>query len=211
MGVLTDRFPDDIAYGAEGGWAGWLVTIITHAGGQETAHLDDPYARGRWNVARAIEELNLHEAARRHFVKARASYHHFRFKDWSDYQVDRTGDDRGVLTGSGTSWQIGKSYGADDATYKYVRPINRIVDDSESIWKNGVLQVQNTDYTIDNDTGIVTSLSSWTGATLEVSCEFDVLCRYDVDRLAATMPTRHAAGELMIQWQDIDIVEVRED
>jgi uncharacterized protein (TIGR02217 family) len=210
MGILTDPYPEDIAKGAEGGWAGWLVTIVSHAGGHETPHLDDPHPRGRWNVARAVEALGKHEVARRHFIKARGPFHHFVFKDHSDHTCTRTGADRGALVGAGTSWQLHKDYGADDATFHYARRLYRIVALTDQIWRNGALQARGSDYTIDNATGIVTSAVSWTGATLEAACQFRVLCRYDTDRLAARVMARAPTGVLKMHWADIDIVGVRE-
>jgi uncharacterized protein (TIGR02217 family) len=209
MGILSGRFPDDISVGAEGGWPGWMVTIIGHAGGQETANLDDPESRGRWNVARVVEEQSLHDIARRFFIRARGPYHYFRFKDHADFEAPRTGDDKGLLLGSGTSWTVNKVY-ADSDEFEYIRRLYRIVDGSERIWRNGALQTRTTHYTIDNDSGIVTSLSSWTGDTLEIECEFDVLCRFDMDRLSARLEFRQQDSVLHLQWPDIDIVEVRE-
>jgi uncharacterized protein (TIGR02217 family) len=209
MGILTGRFPEDISVGAEGGWAGWLVTIVEHAGGQETAHLNDVESRGRWNCARVVEDEALHNVARRFFIRARGSFHHFRFKDHADFECARTGDDKGLLMGSGTAWTIHKSY-ADSDTFEYVRRLYRIVSGTDQIWRNGTLMVRNTDYSIDNDTGEITASGEWDGDTLEVACEFDILCRFDMDRLSARLEFRQNDGTLYLQWPDIDIVEVRE-
>lgn len=210
MGVLAERFPDDIARGAEGGHGIWQNTIVAHQGGYETPNLDWQDARGEWNVARAIEFTGKHELARSHYYKARGTFHYFRFKDWLDFRCARTGDDKGRLTGSTTAWQINKVYGSDEAGFEYVRPLKRIVAGSELVWRNGVLQTRTTHYTIDNDTGIVTSLVSWAGSTLEVSCEFDVLCRYDTPQFAPRLVHRRSDGQMLFEWADIRIVEVRE-
>jgi uncharacterized protein (TIGR02217 family) len=210
MGILADRFPDDIARGAEGGHGIWKTTIVGHEGGYETPNLDWQDARGEWNVARALELTGLHEAARSHYYKARGIYHRFRFKDWHDFQCPRTGDDKGRLTGTTTAWQINKVYGTDEAAFEYVRPLKRIVAGTVRIWKNTTLQAITTDYTVDNDTGIVTSLTSWAGATLEVSCEFDVLCRYDVPAFKPKLEFRMHDSKMLFRWDDITIVEVRE-
>jgi uncharacterized protein (TIGR02217 family) len=210
MGILAGRYPDVIAAGAEGGRAHFKTTIVPHEGGQETPHLDWTDLRGEWNVSRAIEESGEHELARRHFIKARGSFHHFRFKDHADFECTRTGDDLGRLTGSTTAWQINKVYGADEPTFEYVCPLKRIVDGSVQVWKDSVLQTPTTHYTVDNDTGIITSTSSWAGTTLEVACEFDILCRYDTQRLSARLVHLYANGAKLMEWPDIDIVEVRE-
>lgn len=209
MGIIA-RFPDDIASGADGGHGIWKSTIVSHEGGFETPNLDWQDARGEWNVARAIEFTGKHEAARSHYYKARGMYHWFRFKDWLDFICARTGNDRGRLTGTTTTWQINKVYGADEASFEYVRPLKRIVAASEQIWFNSVLQVRTTNYTINNDTGVVTSGVSWAGGTLEVSCEFDVLCRYDTPQFKPTLVHRRSDSQMLFRWDDIQIVEVRE-
>lgn len=209
MGILTGWYPDDIARGAVGGHGIWRNTIVGHQGGYETPNLDWQDARGEWNVARAIERYSKHEVARSHYYKARGTYHYFRFKDWLDFACARTGNDKGRLTGSGTAWQINKVYGSDDASFEYVRPLYRIKD-SLQIWRNGSLQTLTTHYTVNMDTGGVTSAASWTGDTLEVACNFGVLCRYDTPQFAPRLVHRKVGGELLLQWADISIVEVRE-
>jgi uncharacterized protein (TIGR02217 family) len=210
MGILAGRFPDVIAAGAVGGHGLWNTTIITHQGGYETPNLDWQDARGEWNVARAIELTETHELARSHYYKARGMYHRFRFKDWLDFLCPRTGTDKGRLTGTTTTWQINKVYGTDEATFEYIRPLKRIVAGSEQIWLNGVARTRTTHYTIDNDTGIVTSLASWSGGTLEVSCEYDVLCRYDTPAFKPTLVHKYTDSRMLFDWADIKIVEVRE-
>lgn len=208
MSELAERFPDCISFGAYGGWPSWLVTIVAHAGNVETRNLDDPHPLGRWNFANAVKELTDHRQVYNHFIKARGQFHTFRFKDHADFECDRVGNAQGRLVGSGTAWHMGKVYGADEPSFEYVRELNRIVAGTESIWVNTVLQVRNTDYAIDNDTGDVVSSSSWSGATLEMSCEFDVHCRYDVSRLDVSMVSRAGAGDLLVSWSDVDVVEV---
>lgn len=211
MGILAGRFPDDIAAGAIGGHMHWQITRVDHQGGFETPNLDWQDARGEWNVARAIEEGGLHEIARGHYAKTRGGFHYFRFKDYSDFEVERDNTvEYGRLTGSTTAWQINKVYGGDEPDFEYVRPLKRIVAGTLQIWKNNALQTETTHYTVDLDTGIVTSLTSWAGATLEVACEFDVLCRYDTPQLRARLVHRNSRNVNLLQWDDIDIVEVRE-
>lgn len=210
MGILADRYPDDIARGAEGGHGIWQSTIVRHEGGFETPNLDWEDAKGEWNVSRAIALTGKHEIARSHFYKARGTFHYFRFKDHTDFECDRTGDDKGRLTGSTTTWQINKVYGTDESTFEYVRPLKRIVAGTLQIWVDGTLKTIATHYTVDNDTGIVTSLSSWAGSALEVACEFDVLCRYDTPKFSPKVVLKRPNGDLLMDWADINIVEVRE-
>lgn len=208
MAELTQRYPDCIAVGAEGGHGYWPVEIIEHSGGQETATLMSADARGRWNVSRIVEETGQFELARSHFYKARGRFHYFRFKDHHDFTCSKTGNERGRLVGSATTWQMSKVYGADESGFEYVRSLYRIVAASESIWRNGALQTRGADYTITNNGGVVTSAVSWSGSSLEMSCEFDCLCRYDTERVNAVVMFRRGNGSYAIDWSGIDIVEV---
>lgn len=210
MGTLAGRFPDDIARGASGGHGYWSTSIVESVGGQVTANQVWQYARGRWDVARAIEQTGKHELARAHFYKARGRRHTFRFKDWLDFRCARTGTDKGRITGAGTAWQCAKAYGTDDVTYEYVRPLKRIVSLTDQIWRNGTLQTRGSDYTIAIDTGVITSAISWTGATLELACDFDVLCRYEIDEFAPRLVFRSSDAEMLFEWDSIKIVEERE-
>lgn len=209
MGVIASRLPEDIEKGAEGG-LGWQNTIVGHQGGFETPTLDWLDARGEWSISRALERTGRHEEARRHLYKCRTSFHYFRFKDWMDFGCTRTGVDRGRLTGGTTAWQVNKVYGTDEPAFEYVRPAKRLVAGTLKVWRNTTLQVLTTDYTVNMDTGVITSVVSWAGSTLEVACEFDVLCRYDTQRLNARLVHRRPDGQQLIKWDDIRIVEVRE-
>lgn len=210
MATLPGRFPDDIARGAEGGHGHFSTTIVTSAGGYEARNQNWSAARGRWNVGFAVKQNALHEVARAHFYKARGAYHTFRFKDWDDFRAARTGVDKVRLTGSTTAWQLNKVYGSDDATNEYIRPLKRIVSGSLRVWRNNTLQTVATHYTINHDTGVVTSLASWAGDTLEAECEFDVLCRYELDEFTARLVYRRSDADMLSLWDNIAIVEVRE-
>ncbi len=210
MAVLTQRFDEAVERGAAGGHGHFRTVVVVGAGGFEDRNQEWEDARGRWNVGRAIEATGQHEEARRLFYKARGQLHDFRFRDWNDFQCARTGDDKGRLTGSGTAWQANKVYGADEPSYEYVRPLYRIESGSDQIWRNGALQARGADYTIDVDTGVVTSAISWTGATLEFACRFDVLCHFEFDEFTARAIYRRSDADLLFKWDDIRIVETRE-
>jgi uncharacterized protein (TIGR02217 family) len=213
MGTLTERFPVDIARGAEGGHGHFKTTIATGHGGYEDRNGEWEDARGRWNVGRAVERSGKHERVRAHFYKARGALHDFRFKDWHDFTATRTAtssNEKGRLTGSGTAWQVGKVYGADEATFEYVRPIYRLVAGTLQIWRNNTLQTLTTHYTVNENTGAVTSVSSWTGDTLECAFQFDVLCRYELDEFSARLAHRTPNAVMLFDWSRIAIIEVRE-
>lgn len=208
--TLPGRFPDDIARGAEGGHGHFKTTIVVGHGGHEDRNQEWQDAKGRWTVGRAIELNSAHETARAHFYRARGALHDWRFKDWHDFTATRAGTDRGRLTGATTAWQINKVYGTDDATHEYIRPLHRIVAGTLQVWRNASLQTVSTHYTVNMDTGVLTSLSSWAGDTLEVACQFDVLCRYEIDEFNASLLYRRSDAAMHFRWDGIAIVEVRE-
>lgn len=210
MAVVTQRFDEDIEKGAEGGHGHFKTGVVVGDGGFEDRNQEWEDAKGRWNVGRALEVTRKHEKARRLFYKCRGQLHDFLFKDWHDFTIARTGDDRGRLTGSTTAWQINKVYGADEATFEYVRPIYRIRASTLQVWRDTTLQTLTTHYTLNASTGVITSASSWAGSTLEVACQFDVLCHFEVDEFNARLVHRRPDGTLLIKWDRIGIVETRE-
>lgn len=211
MGILASRFPDLIARGAEGGHGHFKTNVVVSHGGQEDRNQEWEDARGRWNVSKAIERTRQHALARSHFYKARGALHDFRFKDWHDFECARTGVDRGRLSeAAGGTLQVNKVYGTDEPDFEYVRPLYRLVAGTLLIWRNDALQTLGVNYTVNLDTGRVTPSVSWSGDTLEVACQFDVLCHYEADEFVAKLVHRRQDGDMLFLWDRIAIVETRE-
>jgi uncharacterized protein (TIGR02217 family) len=210
MAVVAQRFDEDIERGAEGGHGHFKTGVVVGDGGFEDRNQEWEDARGKWTVSRALELTGKHGIARRLFYKCRGRLHDFLFKDWHDFIVSRDGDDRGRLTGSGTTWQINKVYGADEPTFEYVRPLYRIRASTLQVWRDGALQTLTTHYTLNASTGVITSTSSWAGSTLEVACEFDVLCHFEFDEFIAKLAHRLPDDDRLWKWERIQIVETRE-
>ena len=73
-------------------------------GGHEQRQGNWSAGRGRWNVATGLQDDN-DLAVLIAFFRARAGrLHAFRFKDWSDYQLDR--QVIGTTGGGDATWQI---------------------------------------------------------------------------------------------------------
>jgi uncharacterized protein (TIGR02217 family) len=223
MGFLATKFPDVIARGATGGHAHFQTEIVELLSGRESATSLWQFSRGRWNVSQGLKaakpdgtlapSARRHEAARDMLYMARGRRHHFRFKDWADHVCHRA-NGRLVLI-SGNAYRIAKVYGSEVA-HEYVRTLTRPVAGTVQVWIGGVLQVggytvdtSSTDF-VDGTTGVLT-FSSPPGGALEVACEFDVPCRFDVDRVDTTLVHRNGFdGTSFIEWDNIAIVEVRE-
>jgi uncharacterized protein (TIGR02217 family) len=217
MGFLTTRFPDLIASGATGGHGYWQTTIPQTVGGYETPNLDSADARGRWNISHGlkvalpdgsiVEDRRRHEVARDFYYMARGKFHRFRFKDYTDFFCHRNHGKLVLI--SGNTYQASRVYG-NEVAFQYVRRLTRLVENTVSVWVNGVLQSIPGDVAVDINTGRCVFASSPGAATLEFSAHFDVPCRFDSEQYDARLVYRSGAGANFIEWQDINIVEVLE-
>ena len=200
------RFPDRIAEGAEGG-PEFSTSVIVSSGGHEQRQGNWSVGRGRWNVATGLQDDN-DLAVLIAFFRARAGrLHAFRFKDWSDYQLDR--QLIGTTTGSLATFPISKTYvsGATAVTRSITRPVAGTV----RCWVDGVersLGAGSSQFQVNLATGVITlgsALAGTTGQAIEAACEFDVPARFDTDAL----PLRLTAFQIG-EWSDIPVVEIRE-
>ncbi|WP_198368475.1 DUF2460 domain-containing protein [Roseomonas rosulenta] len=200
------RFPDRIAEGAEGG-PEFSTSVIISSGGYEQRQGNWSAGRGRWNVATGLQDDN-DLAVLIAFFRARAGrLHAFRFKDWSDYQLDR--QVIGTTGGGDATWQILRTYtsGPTSVTRSITRPVSGTV----RCWVNGTersLGTGSSQFQVNLATGVITlgsALAGTTGQAIEAACEFDVPARFDTD----TLPLRLTAFQIG-EWSDIPVVEIRE-
>ena len=200
------RFPDRIAEGAEGG-PEFSTSVIVSSGGHEQRQGNWSAGRGRWNVATGLQDDN-DLAVLIAFFRARAGrLHAFRFKDWSDFVLDRALI--GTTGGSATSFPILKTYvsGPSSSARRITRPVAGTV----RCWVNGTersLGAGSSQVQVNLATGVITlgsALAGTTGQAIEAACEFDVPARFDTD----TLPLRLTAFQIG-EWSDIPVVEIRE-
>lgn len=191
--ILDQRFPDRISFGATGG-PEFQTDIVMVASGQEFRNGNRALALRRYDVAHAARREDLGHELLAFFHVARGRLYPFRFKDWVDYQC--ASGDGGFEDIGGGSYRFVKRYvaGAD----QYERRIPMVIADTLTI-------VGNAGGTIDADTGI---LSGGSGTPTGWSGEFDVLCRFDVDRMEQLTITRSKSHGLILGWQSIPLVEV---
>ncbi|MBB5691776.1 DUF2460 domain-containing protein [Roseomonas alkaliterrae] len=200
------RFPDRIAEGAEGG-PEFSTSVIVSSGGHEQRQGNWSAGRGRWNVATGLQDDN-DLAVLIAFFRARAGrLHAFRFKDWSDYQLDR--QVIGTTGGGDATWQILRTYTSGPTSV--TRTITRPVAGTVRCWVNGTersLGTGSSQFQVNLATGVITlgsALAGTTGQAIEAACEFDVPARFDTD----TLPLRLTAFQIG-EWSDIPVVEIRE-
>lgn len=165
-------------------------------------------------------QLDLNELINFFYVvQGRASS--WRFKDWSDFEIGiengRTAGISRQFLGLGddvkTDFQIFKRYGFGGKTFDRTG-LTKMVDNAKvELTKDGVLQTNPGDYTIDADRGlfkmVIAPLS--TGGTgpggeelLEFRCEFDLHMRLDTDDLKVNLEMFNAGS-----WPNIPIIELR--
>jgi len=129
----------------------------------------------------------------------------FRMRDPSDYEAARqqfaTGDD------STGPFPLTDTY--TDGGDSYVRTTTLPVSGTVSIWKDGVLLTETTDYTIDYATGLVTFVASvGAGLALEWLGEFDVRAAFSGPPQARSLAPDSGGGLFRIEGWPIEEVRV---
>lgn len=192
VNFIDIRFPPKISLGAEGGDE-FNTDIVIVASGFETRNQNWEKALRRYDVAHAARREEDWRLLRAFFLAVRGRACSFRFKDWTDYEC-AVGEGTFIdADGSPTGKQMVKTYTFQGQTYQKVitKPINGKV----TVTGGG---------TVDYSSGIVLgNPTAWYG-------EFDLHCRFDTDRMVSLTIDRSTDGELLVGWQSIPIVEVRE-
>lgn len=196
----TPRFPERIAYGAQGG-PGFATQVAASGSGRESRNAAWAYPRHAWDVSQGIKSQADFAELLDFFAAVRGRLHAWRFKDWADFQVTHA---QGVVTGlTSTTFQLHRRYSAGALTLD--RIVQKPVSGSTEIKVSGIV----TAHTLDATTGIVTIGSAPAAGNVSWSGEFDVPMRFDVDRLERSLVGRQPNGQLLHEWGAIPIVEVR--
>lgn len=205
MSYLDYRFPVLVATGPVGG-PGFSTDLVTLTSGDEQRNQNWSESQHTYEMSSGIKsDANFAEIGA-HFRMARGRLHHFRVKDWADFKIARSD---GLLTRiTSTTYQVFKVYGTVFG-FEENRKITRVVSGTDKMWKDGAPLTAAVDYTLDVETGIVTFPSDPTSAVLEITCEFDVPCRYDTDKLQATLVSYSNSGSWH-SWTSVPLVEQRE-
>lgn len=205
------RFPTAISFGSSGG-PERRTEIVVLGSGHEERNTRWADSRRHFDAGYGVKSLDdLHEVIS-FFEERRGKLYGFRWKDHSDHQSslplqDITAQDQllGIGNGGQSEFQLLKTYGETFAPYS--REITKPVEGSVLVSIDSNLQIENTDYTIDHTTGIVTFLSGsipTNGVIVTAGFEYDVPVRFDTDELKINL-SRFNAGEI----PNIPVVEVR--
>lgn len=196
------RLPACVLTGATGG-PGFKTTIITASSGQEYRNQDWQKARGKWDVG----YRNRHEEVQAiidFFYARRGRAYGFRFKDWSDYQVDNV---IGMTDGVQRAYQAIKIY--QSGNHQYHRKLTRLVAGFKVFVGDVPVAAS-----VNLDTGVIT-LPTWPAPEdppvphvpqpIRIVGEFDVPVRFDVDELPLLMHTRDVS-----EIGSVPVVEIRD-
>lgn len=194
----TPRFPDRIAYGAQGG-PGFSTSVAVLASGREARNGNWTYPLHAWDVSQGLNSQADFETLRAFFMVARGRLHGWRFKDWGDCTTT-VADGRATAITS-TTFQLVKRYtsGSDSVDRLIRKPVAATV----AVFVSGSPAT----FTLDGTTGIVTIAAAPAAGNITWSGEFDVPMRFDTDRLEGRIVARNANG-LVHEWGSIPIVEV---
>lgn len=208
MSWINDPFPPRLSFGIECD-PEWEVEVTTTRAGFENRNLDWTDARHNYDASFAIRTATDHQEIRTHFHKARGKFHTFPLLDPLDNSctveqgIVVEGDESDVGT-----YQLFKRYGSGE--FAYDRKITRPFD--VAVYVFDVLQTEDSDYTLDDETGIITLISPSTDHMAEDitwSGSFYVPCRYDTTKLPVRI-TNKSHGEFLVSSDSVPIVEVKE-
>jgi uncharacterized protein (TIGR02217 family) len=183
------QFPLRLALGTSGG-PYRRTDIVSLSNGRESRNRRWQDARRRYDVGSGIRSVgDLYEVLE--FFEARAGQlYGFRFRDPVDFQS--TGPEQAIAesdqrigTGDGETrvFQLRKTY--QDAGGSTARTIAKPVAASVIVQVGGV-PVPDTDFSVDDTTGLVTFAPSATPANeaiIRAGFRFDVPVRFDIDRI----------------------------
>lgn len=191
MGFHNTRIATNLSRGSSFG-PGFNNRLIELQSGQHQA--TSKWGGGgkrRYNLAYAIRKPVDLAAVRDFYIARNGALHTWRLKDWEDYATSPSGTTHnpsdsavsntdvtiGTGDGSTTQFQLFKRYVDDVNTTN--RTIEHPVESTVTVAVDGVAQVRDTDYSVNDTTGIIT-FGTAPGDTLAITAgfEFDVEARF---------------------------------
>lgn len=193
------RLPDSVEQGAQGG-PEFLTSKVIMSSGYEQRNIDWQNARQSWDVAYGIDSADTFNAVRQFFYARRGSAYGFKFRDYSDYQLQL--ELIGTGNGTQTDFQLTKTY-ESTGPLPYVRKISRPDTTTLTFTVAGVPVTSWTDLGL----GLIrfTTPPALGAQVIVTYCEFDVPMRFDVDKFPLTVYQPDAA-----EVGGLKILELRE-
>lgn len=186
----------------------FLVKIIAREGGYELVDRKWSQPRRQYDGTplgdRAQEDI---EEVLTFWLAVGGMSGRFRFKDFTDYKSTRLGDaiaatDQPLiaLDTSPVTYQLVKQYTVGALTH--TRPIRRPL--GFSVLVANEVGTEQSDWTLDEATGIITPGGGFGGVPTAAGFEFDVLCRFN-DSFSPAIVNHE------IQSAEVSLIEVREE
>jgi uncharacterized protein (TIGR02217 family) len=202
-------FPLDIALRSAGG-PQRRTDIVALGSGREERNARWAHSRRRYDAGYGVKTLEALSEVVAFFEERRGMLYGFRWRDRLDHSSgvgDVTAADQVIGTGDGTTaaFQLVKTYGSIHAPYQ--RPIVKPVAGSVRVAVDGIEKTEDTDFSVDATTGVVTFLAGHipaTGKAVTAGFLFDVPVRFDTDYLEVDL-SAFAAGAI----PKIPLVEIR--
>lgn len=204
-------FPLDIALRSAGG-PERRTEIVALGSGREERNSRWAHSRRRYDAGYGIKTLDALQSVVAFFEERRGRLHGFRWRDRLDQSSAAPGAavtplDQAIGSGDGvqTAFQLGKTYGSVYAPYQ--RPVTKPVPGSVRVAVAGIEAVEDTDFTCDSTSGVITFLPGHVPAmstAVTAGFQFDVPVRFDTDYLEVDL-SAFAAGMI----PKIPLVEIK--
>jgi uncharacterized protein (TIGR02217 family) len=184
MGFHDVRFPDDIAYGSQGG-PGFNTNVIVTDSGAEERIARWSEARHRYDVSYGIRTLSQVNILKEFYMARQGVANAFRYKDFADFTTGTTGTGAhtnldvliGVGDGSNKNFQLIKIY--ESGGFLRNRTITYPVVGTVLVTEDGVSQTLGEDFTVNSTTGVVSfTVAPVNLKDVKAGFEFDVPVRF---------------------------------
>ena len=181
MSFLEIRFPESIAFNSSS-ILEFNTTIIKSKNGYEQRNINWNTNKMKFNIINGIKTKAELDEVITFFRNVRGAGYGFRFKDWTDYQIDN--QYLGLGDGVTKKFQLIKSYKISDNII-YYRKITKPVISSVRVFIN---DIESKDFNIDLTTGLITlNTVPEIDSIIKANFEFDVPVRFENDIMEITM------------------------
>ena len=206
MNFHETRFSPAISFGSSSA-VERRTEIVELVNGFEERNSPWAQSRRRYDAGLGVRTLDDLAEVLAFFEARHGRLFGFRWKDWLDHKSclpsQQPAPTDQNLIGSGTSWQLTKTYA--DTAAGYAREIIKPVAGTVRIAVDGVEQTVGSDFSVDATTGSVAfAVAPPGGSIVTAGYEFDVPVRFDTETLDVNLAA-FEAGEI----PSIPIAEVR--
>lgn len=215
--IETPRFPFDFNY-ASRIMPRWSTDVIEFGNGTESRNANWTLPLLRYDMAYKVKDNASAKVIYDFFMAMRGKFNGFRLKDLHDFTSAADGKSApqaadvliGVGDGVETQFQLVKLY--TEGTLTTTRTINKLVADTEILEVNGAAQTDPTNYTVNDNTGLVTfAVAPPNTHQVTAAFEFDVPARFDTDDMPGLSYALYgaAAANDIVNFENIQLVEIR--